>query len=361
MDFSQRPMLVYWELTRACNLACRHCRAEAVPWRHPRELTTQEGFALLERLRGFGEPLPHLVLTGGDPLKRPDIYDLIACARRLGFTVSITPSGTTSLTREVIYRLKEVGVWILALSIDGSTPQRHDALRGVEGSFVQTVQAALWAKEVGLPLQVNTLVCAETVDDLSPLYTLVDTLGVVQWSLFFLIPIGRGRVLREVSPQQSEAVMHWVYDLACASPFRIKTTEAPHYRRIALQRAAEDRRQGRIGHGAAQAERGFGVRDGSGIMFVSHIGEVYPAGFLPLVAGDVRRDDPVEVYRASPLFQALRDPQRLKGKCGQCEYRKVCGGSRARAFAVTGDPLESDPLCPYEPPLRPARVLEEGA
>ncbi|MFN3974605.1 MAG: TIGR04053 family radical SAM/SPASM domain-containing protein [Dehalococcoidia bacterium] len=360
MDFSQRPMLVYWELTRACDLACRHCRAEAVSWRHPRELSTLEGYALLEGLKAFGQPLPHLVLTGGDPLKRPDLYDLVACARHLGFTVSITPSGTSSLTREVIWRLKEAGVWILALSIDGSTPKRHDALRGVEGSFAKTVQAAHWAKEAGLPLQVNTLVSAETLGDLPSIYTLVSALGVVQWSLFFLIPIGRGRVLREISPQQSEEVMHWVYDTARVSPYRIKTTEAPHYRRVALQRAAEDKRNGRSLPVAAQAERGFGVRDGSGIMFISHIGEVYPSGFLPLAAGDVRRDDPVAIYRCAALFQALRDPHRLKGKCGRCEYRKVCGGSRARAFAITGDPLESDPLCPYEPSPHPGLVLQEA-
>ncbi|GBD11918.1 Putative mycofactocin radical SAM maturase MftC [bacterium HR23] len=358
MDFSQRPLLVYWELTRACDLACRHCRAEAVPWRHPGELSTAEGYALLGRLAGFGQPLPHLVLTGGDPLKRPDLYDLIAYARRLGFTVSITPSGTTSFTREVVNALKEAGIWILALSIDGSTPQRHDALRGVEGSFAQTMQACLRAREVGLPLQINTLVCAETLEDLPALYGLVGSLGVVQWSLFFLIPIGRGRVLREVEPRHAEGVMHWVYDLAQTAPFRIKTTEAPHYRRVALQRMAQEKRNGRSARGIGQVERGFGVRDGSGVMFISHVGEIYPAGFLPLAAGHVRRDDPVVVYRDSPLFRALRDPNRLRGKCGRCPYRKVCGGSRARAFAVLGDPLESDPLCPYEPALDPAPVLE---
>lgn len=341
MRYAERPLLIYWELTRACDLACRHCRAEAIPQRDPRELSTEEGFALLERLTAFGDPRPHLVLTGGDPLKRPDLFDLIAEARRLGFLVALTPSGTYALTEAAIDRLKAAGIWMLALSLDGSTAARHDALRGVPGSFAQTVRAARWAAAAGLPFQINTLVCAETLEDLPAIVERVRELGARRWSLFFLIPTGRGRLLREISPEESERLMHWLIDLAPQAPFEIKTTEAHHYRRVLVQRAN--------GHLPPAARRGFGVRDGNGIMFISHIGEIYPSGFLPIPLGNVRREDPVAIYREHPLFVALRDPDALKGKCGRCPFRAICGGSRARAYAVTGDPLESDPLCPYLP------------
>jgi radical SAM protein with 4Fe4S-binding SPASM domain len=341
MRYAERPLLIYWELTRACDLACRHCRAEAIPQRDPRELSTEEGFALLERLTAFGDPRPHLVLTGGDPLKRPDLFDLIAEARRLSFLVALTPSGTYALTEAVIDRLKAAGIWMLALSLDGSTATRHDALRGVPGSFAQTVRAARWAAAAGLPLQINTLVCAETLEDLPAMVERVKELGARRWSLFFLIPTGRGRLLREISPEESERLMHWLIDLAPQVPFEIKTTEAHHYRRVLVQRAN--------GHLPPAARRGFGVRDGNGIMFISHVGEIYPSGFLPIPLGNVRREDPVAIYRGHPLFVALRDPDALKGKCGRCPFRAICGGSRARAYAVTGDPLESDPLCPYLP------------
>ncbi len=351
MRYAERPLLVYWELTRACELACRHCRAEAVSRRHPRELSTVAGYALLEQLAGFGPPLPHLVLTGGDPLKRPDLFDLISRARSLGFSVAITPSGTYALTQRVVARLKDAGVSILALSLDGSTAARHDALRGVPGSFDWTVQAARWARALGLPLQINSLVCAETRDDLPALLDLVGELGAQRWSLFFLVPIGRGRLLREVEPDEAERIMAWLYQVAPTVPFAIKTTEAPFYRRVVAQRRAHERRSGGTPPDLASVRRGHGVRDGNGILFISHVGDIYPAGFLPLPLGNVTRSDPVEVYRRHPLLVSLRDPDRFKGKCGRCEFRFVCGGSRARAWSATGDPLESDPLCPYQPSL----------
>lgn len=347
--YEEKPLMLYWELTRACGLVCRHCRAEAIPWRDPREISTREGYALLEGLARFGDPLPHLVLTGGDPLKRPDLFGLIAHARGLGFTVAVSPSGTPYLTEEVLQHLREAGVWMLSLSLDGSSPEQHDALRGVPGSFAQTVEAARWARALGLPFQVNTLVCAETGQDLPAIYDLVGHLGATQWALFFLIRVGRGAVLQEVRPEESAQIMRWVYETAQQAPFRIRTTEAPHYRRVALQQAAALRRGGSPAPEAPDIRRGFGVWDGNGVMFVSHTGDVYPSGFLPLACGNVRRDDPVEVYRHAPLFLSLRDPDQLKGKCGLCEYRRVCAGSRARAYAATGDPLESDPLCPYQP------------
>ncbi len=345
-------MMVYWELTRSCDLACRHCRAEAIPWRHPQEISRKEGRALLARLAGFGEPLPHLVLTGGDPLRRPELFDFITYARELGFTVAVTPAGTPLLTEGIISRMRQAGVRMIALSLDGSRPESHDTLRGVPGSFARTLQAGRWAGAAGLQLQVNSLVCAETLHDLPAIYAQLTGVDVAQWALFFLIQVGRGEVLQPVTPGESEEVMEWVHETSQDAPFKIRTTEAPHYRRVLLQRNTAVKRNGDRSAPAGHARRGFGIWDGNGVMFISHTGEVYPSGFLPLAAGNVRRDDPVEVYRDSPLFRTLRDPDQMAGKCRHCEYRNICGGSRARAYAATGDPMESDPLCPYQPDRR---------
>lgn len=340
-DFERAPLLVYWEVTQACDLACRHCRADAMPRADPAELTTAEGLALLDRLEGFGDPLPHIVFTGGDPLKRADLFGLMARARRLGFTIAITPSGTPLLTREVVRRFKEAGVWMMALSLDGPDAPRHDAIRGVPGTFERTVRAADWAREVGIPLQVNTLVCKENAPGISAVHDLARSLGAERWSLFFLVAVGRGRELTPVEPGEGERILRWLAQTARHSPLLIKTTEAPHYRRV-------------LSTSNGGVARGAGVRDGCGILFLSHRGEIFPSGFLPLPAGNVRTDDPVAVYREGALFRALRQPRLFKGRCGACGFAGVCGGSRARAFAATGDPLESDPLCPYRPP-RPAR------
>jgi len=345
--YAERPLLVYWEMTQACALACRHCRAEAMPFHHPLELTT-EGQQLLERIAAFGDPQPHLVLTGGDPLQRTDLFDLIDKARALGLKVSITPSATPNLTGAVIAQLKAHGLQSLGLSLDGSTAIQHDAVRGVAGCFERTREAIAAAAEISLPVQINTLVTNETADDLPAIYEHLRSLKVMRWSLFFLVAMGRGRGLQEVSPESGESLMHWVYELSGQAPFAIKTTEAPSYRRVALNRLRQ------AGMTPEQIRRtsayqGFGIRDGYGIMFISNTGDIYPSGFLPLGSGNVRVEDLTEIYRRAPLFRRLHDPDQFKGKCGACEYRRLCGGSRARAFAHTGDPLESDPFCPYQP------------
>ncbi len=347
-NFAENPLLVYWEMTMACALACRHCRAEAVPLRHPDELNYEESRALLRQIAGFGQPLPHLILTGGDPLMREDLYDLIDEANSLGLSVSITPAATQNLTRPVIARLKAHGIQSLGLSLDGSTPERHEAVRGVAGCFDWTMDAARYAGELDMPIQVNTLVAEQTADDLPAVYELLKSVKVMRWSLFFLISVGRGRMLQEVSPERGEELMNWVYDLTKSAPFAIKTTEAPSYRRIALNRMREE------GMTPPQIQstsvyHGFNIRDGHGILFISNSGDVYPAGFLPLTVGNVRRDNLVALYRDAPVFRSLHDPKYFTGKCGECEYRVICGGSRARAFAHTGDPLASDPFCPYQP------------
>ena len=346
-NYSRNPMLVYWEMTQACPLACRHCRAEAVSTAHPDELTHAESLDLLRQIAAF-DIKPHLILTGGDPLQRADIYDLIDEARRLGLTVSVTPAATAELTTEVFSKLKVHGIDSVGLSLDGSSAARHEAIRGVAGCFDWTIDAIRKAAQAGFPIQVNSLVSEETADDLPAIYELLKAHKIMRWSLFYLIAVGRGKELQPVTPERGEELMHWTHKLTETAPFAIKTTEAPSYRRVALNAMRE------AGFTGAEIEqtpvyRGFGIRDGHGIIFVSNQGHIYPAGFLPLTTGNVRVDNLVDVYRDSPIFQALHTPSTFRGKCGVCEYRTLCGGSRARAFAYTGDPLGSDPFCPYEP------------
>lgn len=345
--FAAAPLRVYWELTRACDLACRHCRAEAIPRRDPRELSTEEGCRFLAALTEFGPPAPHVIFTGGDPLKRPDLWELVVYGTGLGLPISLAPSATAALTRPVIRLLKSLGIEAMSLSLDGSTAKIHDGIRQVRGCFIRTMEAALDTMAAGIPLQINTLVTAENVDDLPDLHRLIGVIGAARWSLFFLIPVGRGVVLGQVDPSLCEELLHWLFDVSRESPFLITTTEAPHYRRVVLQRM----RKGVEGDeaGARPSRRGFGIRDGNGIMFVSHTGAVQPSGFLPLVAGNVRTESPVKIYRDSPLFQRLRQPERFQGRCGHCEFREICGGSRARAYAASGNPFSEDPLCPHEP------------
>ncbi len=346
--FARAPLRVYWELTRACDLACRHCRAEAIASRHPEELTTAEGFRLLDQLAEFGTPPPHVVLTGGDPLKRPDLLALVEHGVGAGLPISVSPSATGLLTRERIQALKAAGVEAMSLSLDGSTAEVHDGVRGIPGTFALTLATAREVVDAGIPLQVNTLVTSATAGDLPAIHRVVSDIGAQRWSLFFLISVGRGRVLGQLTPDECERLLHWVYDHSRDGRPIVTTTEAPHYRRVVLERLKAEGRSGEeLRHHPLR--RGFGIRDGNGVMFISHTGEIHPSGFLPLAAGNVKTQSPVDVYRDEALFCALRAPDYFDGKCGRCEFRAICGGSRARAYAATGDPLGSDPLCAYEP------------
>jgi AdoMet-dependent heme synthase len=347
-DYAQTPLNVYWEMTQACALACRHCRAEAVATPHPNELSFEEGTAFLRQILDFGDPLPQLILTGGDPLVRRDLYELIDEAHGLGIGVSITPAATPALTRDVLERLQQHGVEGLGLSLDGSTAERHDSIRGVSGTFDRTIQAMRWAQELGMPLQVNTLVSAETAGDMPAIYELLKPLMPARWSLFFLISVGRGKVLEPLTPEQGEQLMGWIHETSNVAPFTVATTEAPSYRRVALDRM---RAEGLSGEQIKRspAARGFGIRDGHGIVFVSHTGDICPAGFLPLALGNVRQERIADVYRNAPAFRALHTSSQFHGRCGHCEYHALCGGSRARAYEATGDPLGEDPFCVYQP------------
>jgi radical SAM protein len=356
VDTSERPFVLIWECTQACELACKHCRADAEEHRHPDELTTAEGKALLEDARSFGEG-QLVVLSGGDPLVRDDLLELVEYGTDRGLRMTLTPSGTSSLTDDRVAALGDAGLRRVALSIDGAMPTTHDEFRQESGSFEETIRAARTARDVGLPLQINTTVCRETVENLPAIADLVADLDAVLWSVFFLVPVGRGRVLEPIEPDHAERVMEWLGAVATDAPFGVKTTEAPHYRRVALQRGSDTGGASPAGGGSGGSPedppddigRRGGITAGDGFAFVSHVGEVYPSGFLPESAGNVRETSIVDVYRNAPSFRALRDPDALGGKCGACEFRQVCGGSRSRAFAYTGDPLAADPLCAYRP------------
>ena len=349
--WSRAPMIVYWELTNACGLACRHCRATAMPDPAPGELTTAQALSLLDDIATFGDPLPHIVFTGGDPLRRHDLKLLMTEAADRGIGVSLAPAVTPLLTRERLAEAKADGVQAISLSLDGSTAAFHDGVRGVPGTFDATLTALDWAAELEIPVQVNTLVTSVTAADLPAVYDLLSTRTLLRWSLFFLISIGRGTELTELTPGEAEKLMSWLNSLGRTAPFQVRTTEATHYRRIAAQAA------GRRGLDDAAIEaspiaRGFGIRDGNGIVFVSNTGDVTPSGFLPVAVGNVKDSSLVELYRHHPTMTALREPELFKGRCGRCEFNRWCGGSRARAYAWTGDMLESDPLCPYTPGSR---------
>jgi radical SAM protein with 4Fe4S-binding SPASM domain len=352
--FAHAPFIVIWEVTRACALACVHCRAEAIARRHPDELTTDEGKRLIDRVAGFGGARPPLlVLTGGDPMRRRDLAELVRHAVGRGLSVGLTPSGTAAVTHARLEELRDAGVARLAVSVDGSTAAAHDAFRRVRGSHRYTMRIVDDARRLGLPLQINTTVARQTVDDLPALAELVGRTGAVLWALFFLIPVLRARAEHALTAAEIEGVLLWAAELQQHVPFGIKTTEAPHYHRVLAQRKLA------IGDGSvaprALGRAGRAVTDGNGFLFVDHVGRICPSGFLPLPAGNVRTDHLVRVYRQHPLFRSLRRPDRLGGRCGACEFRAVCGGSRARAYAATGDPLAEDPGCDHVPSgARPA-------
>ena len=348
-DFDVRPLLVIWEMTQACDLKCMHCRASAQPHRHALELSTAEAFNLVDQVANMRVPM--FVLTGGDPLKRPDLQAIVHYAHRRSVKTSLTPSATPLLTREAVFQLKESGLMRLALSLDGSTAQLHDGFRGVTGSWKRTLDAVEWSREANLSVQVNTTVTRHNLHDLDDLVELMTSLKVVLWSVFFLVPTGRGQISDLLSPEEHEAVFAKLYVASKRVRFHIKTTEGQHYRRYVLQQHAQAA-QSRTAIADLIAHAPSGVNDGKGFVFVSHTGEVYPSGFLPLSAGNILWEPLADIYRNCPLFLSLRDLSRLKGKCGRCEFQDVCGGSRARAFAFSGEPLAEEPCCSYIPATR---------
>jgi radical SAM protein len=372
LNYDEAPFLAIWEITQSCDLACKHCRAAAQPIPHPDQLTTAEGKNLIDQIADLHVPI--FVFTGGDPLKRPDLFELIRYASDKGVKVAVTPSATPLLTREQIFKMKEAGIVRLGISLDGSTPEIHDAFRGLPGAWARTIQAIEWANEAGVPIQVHTTISRHNADDLDNLCALFEKQKIVMWNVFFLVPVGRGQMADLLSGEEFEQVFGKIYELSHRVNFQIKSTEAMHYRRYLLQHNLQERQMGHghpgshpVGHpgtvaaeyeagtpsaDAASRTRGWATRrvnDGKGFLFVSHTGNVYPSGFLPIHAGSIREKPLADIYRNSPIFKALRNTSRLEGKCGACEYKEICGGSRARAYAVTGDPLAEEPCCIYQP------------
>lgn len=357
-DFSRAPFIAIWETTRSCALVCRHCRAEAEPGRDPSELNTAEGKDLLTQASAMGTPI--FVLSGGDPLERPDLEELVVHGKSLGLRMGTIPAATRSLTRERVRRLRRAGLDQLALSLDAPSARAHDKARGVPGSFKKTLEAARFVREEGIPLQVNTCFASWNIDLLEEMSRLVTRLGVVFWEVFFLVPVGRGRELECPRPERFEEAFESLHRLARRAPFTVKVAEAQHYRRFVIRKE----RAANAHHAKENIRRllarprgvdgGIGlspetVNAGKGFVFVDYAGNICPSGFLSVPAGNIRRRSLAETYRDSPLFRELRDPRRLKGKCGACEFARECGGSRARAWALTGDWLGSDPCCAYLP------------
>ena len=356
-DFDKAPFTIAWEITRACAFACKHCRADAQHGRDPLELTTQEGFQLIDRLAEFGSPI--LIFTGGDPMMRRDLTELIAYSTEKGLRCSLTPTATSLPTVERLQKVKEAGIRRIALSLDAPSSQVHDEFRQVKGSWDRTMRILHNADKIGLSVQVNTTVSTFNHLLLPEMVPFVEEVGAVQWSVFFLVPTGRAQAKWLITPEEHERLFNWLYDLSVDAPFDIKATAAPMYRRVAIQRRKAEMKDGQSvtfqGAGFQYADGLHrptkGVNDGNGFMFISHLGEIMPSGFLPISAGDVRNDDVVDVYRNASIFRDLRDYSKLKGKCGICDFRDVCGGQRGRAFGITGDYLETDPSCFYEPTI----------
>jgi radical SAM protein len=350
-DLDHSPLIAFYELTRACDLVCKHCRASAQSLANPFELSPERSRQLVDQLTEFPCP-PELVLTGGDPLKREDVFDLVEYAVRRRLEVAITPSATPLVTPEALAKLRDAGIARMAISLDGADAATHDAIRGVAGSHARTWEILAAAKSLSIPQQVNTVLTPANVDQIEPLADQLAEHSIVLWSVFFLVPVGRATQSPRLKADQCEAVFERLWQQSQRRAYRIKTTEAPHYRRFLLQRNRRTEREHTADHSISRKFSrlsSLGINDGKGIMFVSHLGLIYPSGFLPIHCGAFPRDHVVQVYQESPLFRALRDASRLEGKCGVCEYRHICGGSRARAFAVTENPLAEEPDCSYLP------------
>lgn len=354
-DFAHSPLVVFYEVTRACNLLCRHCRAEAQPHRHPLELAPGASLQLLDKLATFPKP-PLVVLTGGDPIKRADIFDIVNHGVAIGLKMAMTPSATKLVTTDAVGRLKAAGLHRLAVSLDGADAARHDDFRRVPGSFARTLEIMNDARSCGLSMQINTTITRYNVDQIDEMAALLDGFGIALWSVFFLVPTGRADISQRIAPEQYEQVFEKLHSFSGRHPYAVKTTEAPHYRRFVLEK---QRQQGAGSGSASAAGPGLGANivgtnDGKGVMFISHIGEIFPTGFLPIECGRFPADSPVDIYQNSPMFKDLRNPDKLQGKCGYCQYRDICGGSRARAFGVTGNPLAAEPDCVYYSPNAPS-------
>lgn len=360
INYNENPFIVIWEVTRACQLKCVHCRADAQLQADPRELNHEEGIKLIDQIYEMNNPM--LVFTGGDCMMREDLFELADYAVKKGMRVSMTPSATDNVTKERMERAKEVGLSRWGFSLDGPTPEIHDHFRGTPGSFDLTLEKIRYLNELNMPLQINTVISLYNYDHLEQMAELVGELKAVMWYIFLLVPTGRGQADACISPAEHEKIFRWLYDLSKTAPYDIKTTAAQHYRRVVFQQKAREhivdtheiRYEDTLTKDMASSIDGLkrapkGVNDGVGFIFVNHIGDVLPSGLLPITVGNVREEPLSKIYRESEVLKQLRNPDNYKGKCGVCEFRHVCGGSRSRTYAMTGDYLESEPFCVYIP------------
>lgn len=344
------PRVIAWEVTRSCNLACVHCRASAVHGPYEGELSTSEAFTLVDQIASFANPI--LILTGGDPLMRADIFDIAEYAIGKGLRTVMSPNGTL-VTPEVAQRMHDVGIARVSVSIDFPNAAEHDEFRGVPGAFDGAVRGIRNCLAAGVEVQINSTITKLNVHYLPALLQLADDLGAVSFHPFMLVPTGRGKELeeQELPPDEYERALEWMYDAQQESELFMKPTDVPHYWRVMRQRAKAQGRKLEVhphSHGGMNT-LSRGCLAGIGFCFISHIGEVQGCGYFDKVAGDVRKQTFPEVWRDSPLFNELRDFDGLKGKCGACEFKKVCGGCRARAYEATGDYMAEEPYCAYVP------------
>jgi radical SAM protein len=376
-DFNNKPLLIFWELTRACKLKCRHCRADAILNPLPDELTLDEGFNVIDDIKGFGKPYPTLILTGGDPLMKKGFEDILRYAYENGIPLGIAPTVSELLTESILKTLLKYDVKHVSISLDGGYPYTHDYIRGLNGHFEATIETLRKLIGLGFNVQVNTLVCRVNVLELPEILNLLLRMNVKVWELFFLVKVGRGVEVEDLNPQEYEDTLHFLYD-ALSYGVNVRTVEAPFFRRVILTRSKSDtgnpsvdditQKYGlsrlykmlaakleEVGHVKIQnvnvGVRRPATRDGYGVIFIAYNGDIYPSGFTPLKLGNVKDGSIVDVYRSNKILQTIRLSV-FKGRCGICEYRHICGGSRARAFATRGDVLDEDPACIYNPGKR---------
>jgi len=340
-----KPRLIAWELTGACNLRCRHCRGSSTEIPDPDELSTDEAFRLIDEIADFAKPI--LILSGGEPLMRGDVYEIARYGTRKGLRVVLATNGT-KVTDEVALNLKDAGIARISVSIDGANAETHDAFRGMPGAFDGAMRGIEAITNAGISLQINTTIAKTNIDEIPKILDLSIELGADALHIFLLVPTGRGMEEDEIPPNEYERVLNWFYDQRGRVGLQLKATCAPHYFRIMRERAKEE------GTTVSVETHGFeamtkGCLAGTGFCFISRTGGVYPCGYLPVLAGNVREKPFKDIWNHAKVFLDLRDVGKLKGKCGICEYRRVCGGCRARAYAATGDYLAEEPYCVYQP------------
>jgi len=345
ITMTNAPRLIAWELTAGCNLNCVHCRGASTSSVPAGELTTDEAKHFIDEVVGLGKPI--LILSGGEPLTRPDVFEIARYGTDAGLRVVLATNGTL-LTPEIVEKLRAAGVQRLSISIDGATAKTHDNFRGMPGAFERTLAGIEVLRKADFPFQINTTVSKHNLEEIHKTFELAKELGAVAYHVFFLVPTGRGEESDEVSPEDYERILHWFYEMQKESKIQLKATCAPHYFRIMRQQAKKEGIEISVKtHGYEAMTKG--CLGGTGFCFVSSVGNVFPCGYLPVLAGNIREQPFSEIWENAEVFKKLRNPDELKGKCGICEYKKVCAGCRARAYAATGDYLEEEPYCIYRP------------